>query len=219
VNERRIEAPVAKVNLGAGGSVSLRISTRLLLHWARIAMEQELAAREARVELERRRERALATGAGLDLALELRPAMVAATAASSSIDALYGEVREKAGVSAELRDLWRAKGTPRYAQIYETLKRGFHAKREWRDGLQWLFRQQRDAALHATTGYDIPQTHPLGVDTAPEYVIYRCEHAVRAVDLMLEVLATCVERPRPALESWAKDATKPVADLIASRPA
>lgn len=213
----------ARVAVPPGGAVAsavppgIRVSTRLLLHWGRIAIAQEREARDARAELVRRRPEALRTGSGLDLTLELDPAMLTAAAAASAIDALYGEVRGDVGIPDELRERWRTNGTSRYAQIFETLRRGFVAKMQWREELRWLFRDQRDAALHPETGFDTPQPHPLGVDTAREYTIYTCEHAGRAVDLMLDILVSCVEHPREPLELWAEGARKPVEQLVAAR--
>jgi hypothetical protein len=120
-------------------------------------------------------------------------------------------------VPDELRDKWRDKGTPRDEQIYETLRRGFRVKAHSREDLKWLFRDQRNAALHPRTGFDVPQPHPLGVNTAAEYTIYTSEHAQRCVDVMLDVLATCVGKPRDALRAWAADARAPVQQLVATR--
>lgn len=200
----------------AGIPPGIRISTRLLLHWGQIAIAQEREAHDARAELVRRRPEALRTGSGLDLSLELHPAMLTAAAAAAAIDALYGEIREFV-IPDDQRERWRTKRTARYAQIFETLRRGFVTRTKWRQELEWLFRDQRDAALHPKTGYDVPQPHPLGVNTAPEYTIYTCEHARRAVDLMLDMLVSCVEHPRDALQAWAEGARKPVSQLVAAR--
>ena len=45
------------------------------------------------------------------------------------------------------------------------------------------------------------EPHPLGVNTAGDYVVYRCEKATEAVDLLFEILETCASRPKPALNS------------------
>jgi hypothetical protein len=59
--------------------------------------------------------------------------------------------------------------------------------------------------------------HPLGVGTAVEYVVYRSERATEAVDLLLEILETCVSRPKPALEQWANDLRPSLERLRAAR--
>jgi hypothetical protein len=188
--------------------VTIKVQTRLLHHWGQIAITQEALAHGARAELERRLPTALRTGAGLDLELELHPSMLASAASATAIDALYAEVRALTGISEALRDEWRCKGTPRYAQVYETLRRGFLSKEEWRADLKWLYRDQRDRALHPETGFHVPESHPLGVETSPEYVVYRSENATRAVDIMLDVLATCAAAPRSPLAGWANEPTR-----------
>lgn len=60
-----------------------------------------------------------------------------------------------------------------------------------------------------------PTAHPLGVNTAAEYVVYRAEKATEAVELLLEILETCIERPKPALEEWA-DRLRPSVERITS---
>jgi len=206
-------------SVGVRGSLSAKVRTRLMLHWAQIALTQEREAHDTRAELVRTRNEVLGEGKALDLPSELHPSMLAVAAAASALDALYGEVRDDVGISYATQAGWRAKRMPRYTQIHETLKRGFPVKNEWHRELKWLFGGLRDAALHPRTDFDSPEQHPLGVNAAPEYVTYRCENATRAVDLMVDVLVTCAERPRPPLEAWSADARRPIEGLVETRRA
>ena len=42
-----------------------------------------------------------------------------------------------------------------------------------------------------------PSPHPSGTNTAPELVTYSFEEAERAVNLLFDVLETCVQNPKP----------------------
>lgn len=52
-----------------------------------------------------------------------------------------------------------------------------------------------------------PATHPLVVNTAPEYLVYCCEDATAAVDLLFKILEACVERPKAHLGVRVEDKT------------
>jgi len=202
--------------VAASTSVSVhgvRISTQLLLHWAQIAIAQEAAAHTARAEVAQQY-----AEAGAEFSLELHPSMLCAAATAAAIESLYAEVVDIV-VEEDVRERQRCRGTPAFARIYHALTRGFHAKTGWRDELKWLFQEQRNAALHGLSRGDIPHAHPLGTNTAPEYAIYTSESTKRAVDLMLDILETCVETPRPPLEQWAATLRAPVANLFAQRRA
>jgi len=177
----------------------------MLLHWSDVAIEQERKAWEARREAERIRDEAVEPGQGLPIQLELRASMVAIAAASHALDALYGELRDVA-LPLALAVKWKANprsGPPRPRKLQETLKHGFRiSAQRWVKELDELF-ELRDGAVHPEALLTEPQPHPLGVNTAVEYVVYRCESATETLDLLLEILETCIERPKPALEEWA----------------
>lgn len=196
----------------------VRISTQLLPHWAQIVIGQEEAAHSGRADVTRQYAEARRTGGPTELSLELHPSMLCAAATAAAIESLYAEVVETV-VAKEVRKRQRCRGTPTFARIYDALTRGFHAKTRWRGELEWLFQEQRNAPLHGMSRGDIPHAHPLGTSTAPEYTIYTSENSERAVDLMLDVLETCVARPRPQLEQWAANVRRPVTSLVTARRA
>jgi len=194
----------AASGIALAGSVSVALQTHMLLHWSDVAIEHERKAWEARREAERIRDEAV-PGQGLPFELELRASMVAIAAASHALDALYGELRDVALPPATAAK-WKANprsSPPRPRQLRETLKHGFRIPAQrWEKELDTLF-ALRDGAVHPEALVREPQPHPLGVNTAIEYVVYRCETATEELDLLLEILETCIERPKPALEEWA----------------
>jgi hypothetical protein len=179
----------------------------MLLHWSDIAIEQERWAREARRALESEVEEAKSTGKGLELGRELHPSLVTIAAVSHALDGLYGEIRDLA-LAPELAAKWKANprsGPARQRKLHEALKCGFRiSAQRWLQELDDLFRL-RDGAVHPELVFGDTESHPLGVNTAVEYVIYGSERATEAVDLLFEILETCAHEPKPALESWAKD--------------
>ena len=72
----------------------IKMRSRLMLHWAQIAIEQEQLAREARKRLEHE------YAASLDatqMTAELHAAMIGIAACAHSLDALYAELAELVG--------------------------------------------------------------------------------------------------------------------------
>ena len=69
--------------------------------------------------------------------------------------------------------------------------------------------------------FESPQKHPaLPVNVAAEYVFFSVESATESVDLLLEILATCADAPKPGLaEAWARDAVAPIKRLTDIRAA
>lgn len=60
----------------------------------------------------------------------------------------------------------------------------------------WLFKR-RDNALHFSEDLRDTVIHPLGIPLAPEYRNYSVESAERALNLVLEILSTCMTHPKP----------------------
>jgi hypothetical protein len=56
--------------------------------------------------------------------------------------------------------------------------------------------------------------HPaLPTNVPPEYATYCVEAVEESLDLLFEILSTCVEAPRPSIEAWAADSGPVVAQL------
>ena len=191
----------------------------MLLHWSDIAIEQEGLARAARCLLESEVAEAKASGKGLELGRELHLSLIAIAVASHALDALYGEIRDLAlppGIAAKWKEDPRS-GPSRPLKLHEALKHGFEiSAQRWQTELEALF-ELRDAAVHPELVFRESEPHPLGVNTAGQYVVYRCERATEAVDLLFEILETCASRPKPALEPWANDLRPSLERLKAKR--
>ena len=71
--------------------------------------------------------------------------------------------------------------------------------------------------MHPKTAFAETVPHPIGVNTAPEYIDYSAEGASWAVDLLLEILTACGEAPREPLREWAVNARKAVKALSEQR--
>jgi hypothetical protein len=183
-----------------------------MLHWGDVAVENEQRAREARDQLLRDH----AAGRGdLRLADELHPAMIAVSACAHALDALYAEV---ATLHRE-DDLPSRKRRRRWQQIADLVDFAFNVEvAGWRPRLEELFRL-RDAAVHPKMQWEAPQKHPaLPVNVSSEYALFASETATKSVDLLEEILSTCIATPKQgAVEAWARDAAGPVARLASLR--
>jgi hypothetical protein len=204
------------VHVGPKVSAGIELATRLLLQWSYIAIGQERAAWDARRALEG----AKAANEPVELDRELRPSLIAVAAAAHALDALYGEIRDLVlpdEVSRKWSDDPRS-GPSRPIKLQETLKHGCKiAADRWRVDLVRLF-DLRDAAVHPQVQFRPPTPNPVvGARTAVEYMDYRAEAATWAVDLLFEVLETCVESAKPPLLAWAKGLRGSVERLSATR--
>ena len=188
---------------GSAVEASVSIGARMLLHWSDIAVEQERLAWAARRALESEVEETKASGKGLELGRELHPSLIAIAAASHALDALYGEIRDLA-LPPEIAAKWKEdprSGPSRALKLHEALKHGFEiSAQKWRTELEALF-ELRDGAVHPELVFRESAPHPLGVNTAAEYVGYCCEKATKAVDLLFEILEMCAGQPKPALKT------------------
>lgn len=173
--------------------------------WLRIAIEHELMAKEARGRLEtltgkhdQRHAEALQE--------ETTAGMVAIAASMFAIDAFHGAVKARIDVPPPTGPRSR-----RYAQIAETLKRGFTMKQEssnrLRDVLRDAFRI-RDMSVHPTGDYQSPLLHPImQVGVAVPHVAFGVENAEAAVSLALSLIEQCTAVPKPRhkpLVNWCK---------------
>jgi hypothetical protein len=174
--------------------------------WARLAIEFELASWKARW---------LAIGLVSDdrqyataIGDEMQNSFQGIAAASHAIDGFYGAIRDFAAIDRRTLDAWRRNRTPRPSRILETLKRAFHVGEPaagWGDAAQLpdLFRL-RDAALHHAERESETSLHPLGTGVSQEAATYTAERASWAVELMLDVIGTCLINPRPNSRDYAE---------------
>jgi hypothetical protein len=183
-------------------SIQILISYALWGQWGEIAVEREGMARAARAELVAQHRHGQEPAPAM--LTELLASMVAISAAAHALDALYGQL-----VTPDIKMAGPRDDKRREAHIRECLKRRFDTGKrdlEWVSGFQRLF-DLRDAAVHAEEKPLPAVPHPSGVSNAGQVnADYSAEEAVKAVDLMLDVLNTCVQNPKPSdaeAKAWA----------------
>jgi hypothetical protein len=195
----------------------VKVRSRLVLHWADIAIDQEARAREGRAEIER----VLATReTAFPLKAEFQPAMIGIAACAHSLDALYAELAEHVGPETLAR--WAETRRPgRWAEVAGILDLAVDRNvNEWRSRLKALFVDLRNPAIHPAARDRAPERHSvLPAHVPPEYRIYSIEAVEESIDLLLEILSACVEAPRPSIEAWANDTRASIEALKQSRVA
>ena len=186
----------------ATDDIQILISYALWSQWGQIAVEREVTARTARGELVAQHRHGQESASAM--LTELLASMVAISAAAHALDAFYGQL-----VTPAIKKDGPKDDKGREAHIRECLKRRFDTgkrDREWVSRFQRLF-DLRDAAVHAEVKSLPAVPHPSGVGNAGQVnADYSAEEAVKAVDLMLDVLNTCVQNPKPSdaeAEAWA----------------
>jgi hypothetical protein len=178
----------------ATDDIQILISYALWSQWGQIAVEREGTARTARAELVAQHRHGQESASAM--LTELLASMVAISAAAHALDAFYGQL-----VTPAIKKDGPKDDKGREAHIRECLKRRFDTgkrDREWVSRFQRLF-DLRDAAVHAEVKSLPAVPHPSGAGNAGQVnADYSAEEAVKAVDLMLDVLNTCVQNPKPS---------------------
>jgi hypothetical protein len=197
--------------------IGIKMRSRLMLHRAMIAIDQERVARKARERLEREH------AASLDatqMTAELHAATIGIAACAHSLDALYTELAELVGPDT-LAEWEETRRGGRWAEVAGILALSFDVDvDQWRPRLRTLFVGRRNPVIHPKAKDKTPEKHPtLPTQVAAEYVVYSIESAEESVDLLIEILSTCVDAPKPVVEKWANDARAPVEHLKKLRSA
>jgi hypothetical protein len=191
-------------------SLETKVRTRLVLHWAEIAIEQASRAREGRAEVLRAYEE---QGSPVPLGAELHPAMIVIAACAHSLDGLYAELAELVG--PETLAKWEeARKGGRWREVAAILELSVERDVDpWRPRMKALF-EDRNRVVHPKAKDKAPEKHPvLDVNVAPEYTIYTVEAAEESLELLLEILSACVDAPKPSIEAWAND-TRPAVETL-----
>jgi hypothetical protein len=203
---------------GAMDSISVKIRTHLWLPWARIAMKHEAMAHDARHDAQR-----LPAGGNPSplLQQEADAALVCVCAAAFAIEAMYRRFLQQEFnlISKQDREGWKRADTADHKRVFETLRRGFDLRgmeSQWRTELRWLFKL-RGAAVHFIEDWREPTPHPLGNNAAPELVTYSAESAKRAINLLVDVLVVCRDKPTAKTRKWSQDMRGAMDDLIGRR--
>lgn len=179
-------------------TAEISIRTHLWAQWAAIALEQAELAREGRQRIEAQ----VAAGApGYDMPLELKPAMISIAAVTHAIEGFLNDFLD---ACADFPRPHFADDTPQYAKVFETLRAGFTIQQhaDWYPALKNVYQVLRNPAVHHVPKSGATVPHPVfPTNVSPEYAAYTVESARGAVELLADVLTTCVENPRPELKS------------------
>ena len=193
----------------SSGSTAVQLKHSLWVTWSELAIEHEAAAWRAR-------SRALSASGPADrsglMEDEFRASIQAVTTAAFALDALHVPVKAIAKrAAAGQAGSGPREGARREAVIREALKAVFlvgKLNNRWVQEFSWLF-SLRDGAVHYGESAEDPASHPLGLSVSKAHSTYCAKAAKQAVDLLLEVLHSAAEQPRPNL----KDAVKWSADV------
>jgi hypothetical protein len=176
-------------HVSATDGLKIEMSTPLWTDWFAICREQTARARQH-------------ASAGTDeITLERRASLVAVAAAAHAIEGIYGAALAEGVAPVE--------ATPRRARVFETLKHAFNIgprQHAWAPEFEWLWRV-RDFAVHHDPELREPVPHPeqptnISVDSRD----YSAHSAERALDLLEDVVKTCIASPTAETADWAERA-------------
>ncbi len=194
----------------------IRLRSHLWMFWTRVALQHETMAKAARQELQQATPEARS---GVMLENEADAALVAITAAAFALEAITRELDELVAIPAATLQAWRQKPPSADKQVLEVLKlavdpRGLVAA--WTRELAWLF-EVRGGAVHYRGVDEPPKAHPVGMSVAVAQVTYSSENATRAVDLLVGILETCRDKPKPPVRAWSRDMRQIIDELTSRR--
>ena len=132
---------------------------------------------------------------------EFEASMQAIMAAATALDAFYSVIQTHVQLPPLLVEQWRTKRTPRYSQITEVLRRGFHLKPKGtavlRQNLREIYRF-RDLAVHPSGKIQAPILHPeIDVGVEWRFVHFRAHNAEMLVNAATGMLWDLVNNGRP----------------------
>ena len=117
---------------------------------------------------------------------EFRASMQAIVASATAMDALYASAKDCINLPESLTARWREKGTARWKQVAEVLRRAFRVKpgegaRNLRQALKELY-HYRDMAVHPSSAAAQVVLHPdLGQGTDWRFVTFSYSNALQLV--------------------------------------
>jgi hypothetical protein len=212
----RLPAGALRIKVGADGTVSAdplvpQLRTDMWPQWLLEAVGAAQIARDSAAEVARLAALSDRDEEALDLALgsELRGSMRAITASAFAVDAFYASAKSRSPAHPN-QDAWRANQTPRYAQVFETLR--YHLKlkppgaNQIRDRVEELFRF-RDWAVHPGSRFREP-VYRSDIDSGVDwhFAVFRGDNGVAAVanttSMMDALVATLPRGPEELRQSY-----------------
>lgn len=173
-----------------GLSVSMR--QNMWARWIEVAVEHELAAREAYHGI-------LANPNSDNLIREFHASLVATTATAYTVEAVFGDIKYLIPIQP---------GRKRNQRLRNAFRTAFGtsgpADEQLAGELRWLF-TLRDSAAHPYTESVAPARHPAGINTGVEHSHFNAVTSGRAVDTAMAVLDLAASPLRPStrwIERW-----------------
>lgn len=200
----QVSIPSFSIRIGPDGKIEsdpviLHTGIDLCPYWLDIAFDHLLCTEKASKELMDAKEAEDDQRITNALGEEFIAGMQAIMASAIAMDSYYASVKEHIGIPKDLTRTWREKGTARYKQIAEILRRAFPMSQKSAKQLRDILKQNmsfRDKAVHPPSGTQAPAFHPeLNKVTDWRYVTFRYYNAKAIVGLTLSIIAQTAGRP------------------------
>jgi len=200
----QINIPRFSIRIGPDGKLQsdplvLHTSIDLCPYWLDIAYEQLLAAEKASEDLKTAKEAQNSEQIATALHVEFTAGMQVIMASAVAMDAYYANVKDRIDFPNDLTRTWLEKGTARYKQIAEVLRRAFPMTHATAKKLRDILKQNlefRNKAVHPPVGTTAPALHPeLNKVTDWRYVTFRYYNAKATAGLTLSIIAQTASRP------------------------
>lgn len=206
------------VGVPAGGLVLAagpdgRISGQLTLHlaydvvpiWFKIVLQNLATAEQAEVARNAAWRADNADAQLHSLEQECAVTMQCVTATAIALDALYSQIKSRVpSITAELMQTWRKNKTPRYAQVFEVLRRGFKPCPEYAKKLRAFLKdvfKLRDSAVHPHAEMRAPIMHPeLSIMMEGRFATFRAENARVCAASLKSILFDLAANSSPTTE-------------------
>lgn len=206
------------VGIPAGGLILTtgpdgKISGQLTLHlaydvvpiWFKIALQNSAAAEAAEVIRKAAWRTDNADEKLNSLEQECVATMQCITATAIALDALYSQIKLRVpSVTAELMQTWRKNKTPRYAQVFEVLRRGFKPDPAYAKKLRAFLKdvfKLRDLAVHPHAETRAPIMHPeVRIMMEGRFSIFRAENARVCTESLKSILFDLAANSSPTIE-------------------
>lgn len=179
---------------GSAGAVTASASLNWHWSWAWCAADQYETAARARDDL-------LATRDGIHIQREFHASLLAVAACAFSLEALHNELAPIV-VDALTLSSWKRSKPSRAARAHQTLPRAGRLAATARADIGWLF-GFRNGAVHPISRSLPPPMHPSGHShVAQPEAAYTVENAKRALRLVRDSFAGCVDHPSRLARAW-----------------
>ena len=193
------------ITIGANGeptgNMTLEVRFDVCPTWCELAHKHLADAKLKRTERIAVWDGAIEEQKSVTLEREFEASMQAIMAAAIAIDAFYSIVQDHVNLPLKLVENWRSKRTPRYSQVTEVIRRGFHLKPKGtaslRQNLKEIYRW-RDFAVHPSGKIQAPILHPeMDVGVEWRFACFRAYNAELIVYAATRILWDLANNGKP----------------------